>query len=72
MAMIARLPTLNATAMPMIEPLRAPIASDAIGANNDSINAARVSGGSSASAWRIWISFLKIMRPVQPLLRLRS
>src|ERR1039458_1820659 len=55
LAMIARLPTLNATAIPMIEQLMAPVVSEAIGANSDLISAARNSCGSSASARSVWI-----------------
>src|SRR5664280_2355187 len=55
LAMISQLPTLHATAMPMIEPLMAPAVSEAIGANSDLISAARISGGSSASARSVWI-----------------
>ena len=44
-AMMPESPTRNATAAPMIEQAMAPTISDAIGANSDSINAARMSGG---------------------------
>ncbi len=71
-AMIPRLLTLNATAMPMIEQLIAPIVSDEIGANNDLINAARTSGGSSASVRWISSSFLRIIGPARLCRRLRS
>ena len=44
-AMIQSSPTRSATAAPMIEQAMAPTISDAIGANSDSISAARISGG---------------------------
>jgi hypothetical protein len=72
LAMIALLPTLSATTMPMIEQLIAPTVSEEIGANNDLTRAARISGGSSASARRISISFLTSIEPVRPLGRRRS
>src|SRR5690348_16438343 len=63
--MIHLSPTRNATAAPMIEQATAPTISDAIGANSDSISAARISLGSSASALRVWSNFLINMRPTQ-------
>ncbi|MBI3703208.1 MAG: hypothetical protein HY244_04970 [Rhizobiales bacterium] len=58
LAMIHRSPTLNATTMPIIEQLTAPIVSEEIGANNDSTKAARISVGRFASALRVCSSFL--------------
>ena len=57
-ARIHSLPTRNATAAPVIEQAIAPTISDAIGANSDSTSAARISGGSSASALLVSMSLL--------------
>src|SRR5262245_49359288 len=64
-AMIHASPTRNATVAPTMEHATAPTISDAIGANSDSIKAARISFGSSASDLRVWSSFLINMRPTR-------
>src|SRR5262245_40519213 len=65
LAMIHASPTRRATVAPTMEHAAAPTISDAIGANSDSIRAARISFGSSASALRVWSNFLINMRPTR-------
>jgi hypothetical protein len=64
-AMIHASPTRRATVAPTMEHATAPTSSDAIGANSDSISAARISFGSSASVLRVWSNFLINMRPTR-------
>src|SRR5262245_38517668 len=72
LAMIHWSPTRIATAAPTIEQATAPRISEAIGAKSDSINAARISFGSSASALRVWSNFLINIRPTRLSRRLGS
>jgi hypothetical protein len=55
-----------------MEQATAPSISVAIGAKSDSISAARISFGSSASALRVWSNFLINMRPTRLSRSLRS